>query len=192
MCRSKLRILVLAVTIAVVFAFQGTARAREQFCVRRVGETRGPVAGVLLPGDSAGSQIALGGWRWSYFSELCWIMRRFFMLSRRFLHSEDGLSAVEYALVLALIVVGCVVSITALGSRVTKTFKKQAKSADAGWNVSYTRPFLLITGDDSAEDKRTTSAIRFQAVSNYPLLARRTKPAIGLPWYTGKRRPSAS
>jgi pilus assembly protein Flp/PilA len=119
-------------------------------------------------------------------------MRRFFMLSRRFLHSEDGLSAVEYALVLALIVVGCVVSITALGSRVTKTFKKQAKSADAGWNVSYTRPFLLITGDDSAEDKRTTSAIRFQAVSNYPLLARRTKPAIGLPWYTGKRRPSAS
>lgn len=59
-------------------------------------------------------------------------MHTFLALARRFLRRDDGPSAVEYALVLALIVVVCVVSITALGSRVTKTFKKH-KSADAGW-----------------------------------------------------------
>ena len=47
----------------------------------------------------------------------------------RFLRREDGPTAVEYALVLALIVVVCIIAISALGSGVTKPFKKYSKSA---------------------------------------------------------------
>jgi len=60
--------------------------------------------------------------------DLCFDMHNFIAWAKRFLGREDGPSAVEYALVLALIVVACVVSITALGSRVTKSFKKQGMS----------------------------------------------------------------
>ena len=58
-------------------------------------------------------------------------MRRFVTRSLRFLRRDDGPSAVEYALVLALIVVVCIVAITALGSGVTKPFKKYSKSRSA-------------------------------------------------------------
>jgi pilus assembly protein Flp/PilA len=49
----------------------------------------------------------------------------FDMLSflKNFLSREDGPTAVEYAVMLALIIVVCVVSITALGSNSNKTFK---------------------------------------------------------------------
>jgi pilus assembly protein Flp/PilA len=40
----------------------------------------------------------------------------------RFLRSEDGPTAVEYAVMLALIIVVCLVSITALGTTVNTTF----------------------------------------------------------------------
>jgi pilus assembly protein Flp/PilA len=39
-----------------------------------------------------------------------------------FLHSEDGPTAVEYAVMLALIIVVCITAITALGSNANKTF----------------------------------------------------------------------
>jgi Flp pilus assembly pilin Flp len=51
------------------------------------------------------------------------------MRSVRFHRREDGPTAVEYALVLALIVVVCVVAISALGTSVTRPFKKYSKSA---------------------------------------------------------------
>lgn len=41
-----------------------------------------------------------------------------------FLNREDGPTAVEYAVMLALIIVVCIVSITALGSNANKTFTK--------------------------------------------------------------------
>jgi pilus assembly protein Flp/PilA len=41
---------------------------------------------------------------------------------RRFLVSEDGPTAVEYAVMLALIVVACVTIITTLGTSISKTF----------------------------------------------------------------------
>ena len=50
------------------------------------------------------------------------------MLSRmsnavvRFLKHEDGPTAVEYAVMLALIIVVCIVAITALGTNANKTF----------------------------------------------------------------------
>jgi len=39
-----------------------------------------------------------------------------------FLQREDGPTAVEYAVMLALIIVVCIISITALGNNANKTF----------------------------------------------------------------------
>jgi pilus assembly protein Flp/PilA len=44
----------------------------------------------------------------------------------RFLKSEDGPTAVEYAVMLALIIVVCITAITALGSNANKTFNNVA------------------------------------------------------------------
>ena len=41
---------------------------------------------------------------------------------RRFLTSEDGPTAVEYAVMLALIIVVCITAITTLGSNANNTF----------------------------------------------------------------------
>ena len=41
---------------------------------------------------------------------------------RNFLTSEDGPTAVEYAVMLALIIVVCITAITALGSNANNTF----------------------------------------------------------------------
>jgi len=43
-----------------------------------------------------------------------------------FLQQEDGPTAVEYAVMLALIVVVCITAITALGSNANKTFSNVA------------------------------------------------------------------
>jgi pilus assembly protein Flp/PilA len=45
---------------------------------------------------------------------------------RDFLKSEDGPTAVEYAVMLALIVVVCITAITALGSNANKVFSNVA------------------------------------------------------------------
>lgn len=45
---------------------------------------------------------------------------------RRFLVSEDGPTAVEYAVMLALIVVVCLTAITAIGTRASTTFSSVA------------------------------------------------------------------
>jgi pilus assembly protein Flp/PilA len=47
---------------------------------------------------------------------------------RRFLTSEDGPTAVEYAIMLALIVIVCLVAISAVGTRTSATFRKAASS----------------------------------------------------------------
>jgi len=47
---------------------------------------------------------------------------------RRFLTSEDGPTAVEYAVMLALIVIVCLVSIQAVGSNANATFNTVANS----------------------------------------------------------------
>ena len=43
---------------------------------------------------------------------------------QRFLVSEDGPTAVEYAVMLALIVVVCITAITTLGTNANKTFQQ--------------------------------------------------------------------
>ena len=49
-------------------------------------------------------------------------MRRFIDSASRFVRAEDGPTAVEYAVMLALIIVVCLVAITAIGTNVNKTF----------------------------------------------------------------------
>jgi pilus assembly protein Flp/PilA len=44
----------------------------------------------------------------------------------RFLKEEDGPTAVEYAVMLALIIVVCIVAITSLGSNASSTFNTVA------------------------------------------------------------------
>jgi pilus assembly protein Flp/PilA len=59
-------------------------------------------------------------------------MSKFVNNVRRFLVSEDGPTAVEYAVMLALIVVVCLVSIQAIGTNANATFDKIATSLPAG------------------------------------------------------------
>ena len=49
-------------------------------------------------------------------------MRKFAQRVATFLQREDGPTAVEYAVMLALIIVVCITAITALGSNANKTF----------------------------------------------------------------------
>jgi pilus assembly protein Flp/PilA len=49
-------------------------------------------------------------------------MRKFIQKVANFLQREDGPTAVEYAVMLALIIVVCLTAITALGSNANKTF----------------------------------------------------------------------
>ena len=53
-------------------------------------------------------------------------MSKFVNNMRRFLVSEDGPTAVEYAVMLALIVVVCLVSIQAIGTNANTTFNSVA------------------------------------------------------------------
>jgi pilus assembly protein Flp/PilA len=49
----------------------------------------------------------------------------------RFLKDEDGPTAVEYAVMLALIIVVCITAITALGSNASNTFSYVATQVGA-------------------------------------------------------------
>jgi pilus assembly protein Flp/PilA len=55
-------------------------------------------------------------------------MRSFTQAIVRFLQREDGPTAVEYAVMLALIIVVCITAITALGSNANQTFDTVANS----------------------------------------------------------------
>ncbi len=49
-------------------------------------------------------------------------MSKFGQLVKNFIQAEDGPTAVEYAVMLALIIVVCLVAITALGTNANATF----------------------------------------------------------------------
>ena len=60
-------------------------------------------------------------------------MRNFLTSVVDFLEREDGPTAVEYAVMLALIIVVCIAAITTLGSNANNTFSSVAtKAAPAG------------------------------------------------------------
>ena len=54
--------------------------------------------------------------------KLCLEKRTIMNLLKKFLASEDGPTAVEYAVMLALIVVASITTITALGAKVNSSF----------------------------------------------------------------------
>jgi pilus assembly protein Flp/PilA len=53
-------------------------------------------------------------------------MRNWYRSVGRFLKNEDGPTAVEYAVMLALIIVVCIVAITALGTNANAVFSNVA------------------------------------------------------------------
>jgi pilus assembly protein Flp/PilA len=55
-------------------------------------------------------------------------MKNFAMKVQRFLASEDGPTAVEYAVMLALIVVVCLGAITTIGQNASQTFTDVANT----------------------------------------------------------------
>jgi pilus assembly protein Flp/PilA len=59
-------------------------------------------------------------------------MKSFSLKLKRFLTSEDGPTAVEYAVMLALIIVVCLTAITAIGTNANATFQSVAAKLPAG------------------------------------------------------------
>jgi pilus assembly protein Flp/PilA len=59
-------------------------------------------------------------------------MGKFRMQVVRFLRAEDGPTAVEYAVMLALIIVACLVAITALGTNANQVFSDVALNVAVG------------------------------------------------------------
>ncbi len=55
-------------------------------------------------------------------------MKNLSLIVRRFLKSEDGPTAVEYAVMLALIIIVCLSAITKIGSKASTTFSNVAAS----------------------------------------------------------------
>jgi len=51
---------------------------------------------------------------------------------KRFLREEDGPTAVEYAVMLALIIVVCITAITSVGSNASATFSNVALNTAVG------------------------------------------------------------
>jgi len=59
-------------------------------------------------------------------------MNRVLASLKRFLASEDGPTAVEYAVMLALIIVVCIAAITNLGSGASNTFSNVSLNTSVG------------------------------------------------------------
>ena len=59
-------------------------------------------------------------------------MNKWITRAARFLRDEDGPTAVEYAVMLALIIVVCIAAITSLGSNASNTFSNVALNTAAG------------------------------------------------------------
>ncbi len=58
-------------------------------------------------------------------------MKNFAQKVQRFLKSEDGPTAVEYAIMLALIVIVCLTAIQAIGTNASSAFQDIADDIDA-------------------------------------------------------------
>jgi pilus assembly protein Flp/PilA len=59
-------------------------------------------------------------------------MRQWFTKVQRFLRDEDGPTAVEYAVMLALIIVVCIAAISTMGSNARNTFSNVALNTAVG------------------------------------------------------------
>ena len=59
-------------------------------------------------------------------------MHKFLVCARQFLASEDGPTAVEYAVMLALIIVVCLTAVQAIGTNANATFQSVPAKLPAG------------------------------------------------------------
>jgi pilus assembly protein Flp/PilA len=59
-------------------------------------------------------------------------MKKFGQFAVAFLKNEDGPTAVEYAVMLALIIVVCITAITTLGSNANGTFSRVGTAVNIG------------------------------------------------------------
>ena len=59
-------------------------------------------------------------------------MRKFGQFAVDFLKNEDGPTAVEYAVMLALIIVVCIAAITTLGTNANTTFTRVGSAVNIG------------------------------------------------------------
>jgi len=59
-------------------------------------------------------------------------VQHLFQFAKTFVMSEDGPTAVEYAVMLALIIVVCIGAVATLGSNASNTFNNAALNAAAG------------------------------------------------------------
>jgi pilus assembly protein Flp/PilA len=59
-------------------------------------------------------------------------MKNFALRVQRFLKSEDGPTAVEYAVMLALIIIVCLTAINAIGTNANATFTMVGNSLGTG------------------------------------------------------------
>ena len=59
-------------------------------------------------------------------------MKNFAMKLKRFLKSEDGPTAVEYAVMLSLIIVVCLTAVTSIGTNAKSTFTNVAAQLGTG------------------------------------------------------------
>ena len=59
-------------------------------------------------------------------------MKKLALKVQRFLVSEDGPTAVEYAVMLALIIVVCIGAVTTLGTKASATFSSVGNTIGAG------------------------------------------------------------
>lgn len=59
-------------------------------------------------------------------------MSKFALKLRRFLTSEDGPTAVEYAVMLALIIIVCLTAVQTLGTNTKTTFTNMSNSLASG------------------------------------------------------------
>ena len=81
-------------------------------------------------------------------------MRQFAQGLVNFLKNEDGPTAVEYAVMLALIIVVCITAITTLGSNANNTFSYVGTKIAGSWQLSSREPRLDIgPGFHSTKEK---------------------------------------
>jgi pilus assembly protein Flp/PilA len=71
-------------------------------------------------------RLLRGESKWDGYHERTLIMRKFAQSVVNFMKREDGPTAVEYAVMLALIIVVCITAITAIGTNANKTFQNVA------------------------------------------------------------------
>jgi pilus assembly protein Flp/PilA len=99
---------------------------------------------------------------------MCSIAKKFF----RFIKKEDGPTAVEYAVMLALIIVVCIVAITTLGSNANRTFANAALNTSAGSWPDRPRPYPLEYRGSWHRVKPVTGGVRMLTLERLAELER--------------------